>query len=607
MTLPETDLQAVHDDDHIQHHVKVHGAINRLTGSALPGDHLAVDLVDQPGVNRVRRRAGNEYTTNQVAAVTHTTPGIVTLPVSSTTRLVIVDAAADITGWDVAGAESHGAMCRLRVIVKATADIACSVTFGGSQTINPPNSAMTTGSIYSFQWVSFGTGGTITLSTSGIEGYGASVTGGAGNSVVEITTLADSGAGSLREALSAGNRIIRPAPGLTGDIVLTSRLETVGADNVTIDGDGRLRVLGRWLRFQDCDNLLVTRVKFGPVDDGGQGDSISIESADGATRDLHYAVTYCEFEGPNSDAAMDVVWNKGNDMYGTVAHCLFYKHWKTFLIDSDSSDPANEGGTYYTSFYRNWWYDNLDRQPYSQNANTHIWNSVMERYGEAGGGGGAVKTRGDGDTLLEYSVGLPRDIGETVGYDGATVTNAHDAVSEPHFTLIATATHKNVGNILLTSADGQSTATEIDSDDAATVFNPPYTYTLDTTPDPEEIRVSAGLGTDPRPGATGGNNTGGNSITGRTLAAGGGGSAGNSADLYASDGAGGFGAWLGYAVTDGNGDWSYENLDDGDYFVRVIAGGGGTWAETSANTWDSNLIALTGNTAADQGALNRAT
>ena len=64
------------------------------------------------------------------------------------------------------------------------------------------------------------------------EGFGASTPGGAGNPIVHVTNLNDSGPGSLRAALSAGNRTI--VFDVAGDIVLTEPL-TVRAF-VTIDG-----------------------------------------------------------------------------------------------------------------------------------------------------------------------------------------------------------------------------------------------------------------------------------------------------------------------------------------------------------------------------------
>jgi pectate lyase len=69
--------------------------------------------------------------------------------------------------------------------------------------------------------------------SAGYEGFGRNTTGGAGQAVYRVTTLSDSGSGSLREALSRGNRCIVFDVG--GTISLSSNLIVKGA-NITIDG-----------------------------------------------------------------------------------------------------------------------------------------------------------------------------------------------------------------------------------------------------------------------------------------------------------------------------------------------------------------------------------
>jgi len=65
------------------------------------------------------------------------------------------------------------------------------------------------------------------------EGFGSGVTGGEGQPIYRVTTLADSGTGSLRTALSSGNRCI--VFDVSGTITLNSDL-TVKGKNITIDG-----------------------------------------------------------------------------------------------------------------------------------------------------------------------------------------------------------------------------------------------------------------------------------------------------------------------------------------------------------------------------------
>jgi CARDB protein len=65
------------------------------------------------------------------------------------------------------------------------------------------------------------------------EGFGAETPGGSGKPIYRVTTLADSGPGSLRDALSAGNRCI--VFDVAGNIVLGKQLYVHGAF-VTVDG-----------------------------------------------------------------------------------------------------------------------------------------------------------------------------------------------------------------------------------------------------------------------------------------------------------------------------------------------------------------------------------
>jgi pectate lyase len=67
----------------------------------------------------------------------------------------------------------------------------------------------------------------------GYEGFGRNTTGGAGKAVYRVVNLDDSGAGSLRAALSRGNRCVVFDVG--GTITLARTLVVKGA-NVTIDG-----------------------------------------------------------------------------------------------------------------------------------------------------------------------------------------------------------------------------------------------------------------------------------------------------------------------------------------------------------------------------------
>jgi hypothetical protein len=67
----------------------------------------------------------------------------------------------------------------------------------------------------------------------GYQGFGAATPGGAGGAVVRVTNLNDAGPGSLRDAVSRGNRTVVFDVG--GEIALATHLYVLGA-SVTIDG-----------------------------------------------------------------------------------------------------------------------------------------------------------------------------------------------------------------------------------------------------------------------------------------------------------------------------------------------------------------------------------
>jgi pectate lyase len=77
-------------------------------------------------------------------------------------------------------------------------------------------------------------GGPCAIPSNGYEGFGRDTTGGLGQLVYRVTTLANSGAGSLRDALSVGNRCIVFDVGGTIDMTNSSSLNV--RSNVTIDG-----------------------------------------------------------------------------------------------------------------------------------------------------------------------------------------------------------------------------------------------------------------------------------------------------------------------------------------------------------------------------------
>jgi pectate lyase len=194
------------------------------------------------------------------------------------------------------------------------------------------------------------------------EGFGATSRGGEGGRTITVTSLADSGPGTLREALRAdGPRIIGFA--VAGTIALESRLR-VTSGRVTIDGATApgtgVTLLNHGIQFVgDCDDLIVRHLRIRVVTGGESGDCLlfwgnrgTVErvlvdhcSLMGATdevlntwgqvRDLTCQWTIlAEARMPHSKGWLSGV---GSDRV-TIHHCLF--------AHNADRNPKLEGGVY---------------------------------------------------------------------------------------------------------------------------------------------------------------------------------------------------------------------------------------------------------------------
>jgi pectate lyase len=118
------------------------------------------------------------------------------------------------------------------------------------------------------------------------EGFGASSKGGEGGRTIVVSTLADSGPASLREALAAtGPRKIEFAVG--GTIELESRLR-VTAGRLTVDGGSApgqgITLLNHGIEFRgDCDDIVVRNLRIRVLTGGAQGDCLQFWGNQGGT------------------------------------------------------------------------------------------------------------------------------------------------------------------------------------------------------------------------------------------------------------------------------------------------------------------------------------
>jgi len=106
------------------------------------------------------------------------------------------------------------------------------------------------------------TGGGIVMAFPGAVGFGRNATGGRGGAVYHVTTLADAGAGSFRDAVSQSSRIIVFDVG--GYILLKSPVSA--KSNLTIAGQTApgegIGVMGGEVSFSGAKNVIVRYVRF---------------------------------------------------------------------------------------------------------------------------------------------------------------------------------------------------------------------------------------------------------------------------------------------------------------------------------------------------------
>ncbi|MBN1480704.1 T9SS type A sorting domain-containing protein [candidate division KSB1 bacterium] len=182
----------------------------------------------------------------------------------------------------------------------------------------------------------------------GAEGSGRFASGGRGGSVYEVTTLSNSGPGSLVDAVRSGNRsIVFRVSGTIelGSVILTPKSNTTIAGQ-TAPGDG-ICIKGR-IRV-NASNIIIRYIRV-RVDAGAansDGDAIDISGGTNIIID-HVSASYARDEGISCQPESDMV---------TVQWCIisegltFENHSYGSLIRGDYGDQK----TYHHNLYAHNW------------------------------------------------------------------------------------------------------------------------------------------------------------------------------------------------------------------------------------------------------------
>lgn len=225
------------------------------------------------------------------------------------------------------------------------------------------------------------------LAFPGAEGFGRYTTGGRGGEIYHVTTTADTGTGSLRDAVSKSGRII--VFDVSGDIVLKSPLVFKGNNTVlgqTAPGEG-VNVYGDRVSFSGASNLIVRHMRFRMGSNGTSGaDACGVANGENMIFD-HLSVYW------GKDENFSVSWDNKNirprniTIQNSIIAQGLQSHSCGGLIQTI-------GGV---TLYRNLYIENKTRNPKVKGLNQFV-NNVVYNWGE---GGCYIQSDSEGDSWAD--------------------------------------------------------------------------------------------------------------------------------------------------------------------------------------------------------------
>ena len=240
-----------------------------------------------------------------------------------------------------------------------------------------------------------------TLAFPGAQGFGRLATGGRDGEVVHVTNLNDSGAGSLRDAISKPNRIIVFDVG--GVIKIDSRL--VFKNNQTIAGQtapGKgITIYGNGVSFSGASNTIVRYVRFrmGKIGDSGK-DNVGIANGHDIIFDN------CSLSW-GRDGTFDLNQSSGAELYNiTLQDSIVAQGLQTH----STGGLINTTGT---SIIRSLYIDNNSRNPKARGTLQFV-NNVIYNWVTSGYILGDTSGRSDGAMIGNYFIAGPETNGGTL-------------------------------------------------------------------------------------------------------------------------------------------------------------------------------------------------
>ncbi|HUO10818.1 MAG TPA: hypothetical protein VM008_21125 [Phycisphaerae bacterium] len=239
----------------------------------------------------------------------------------------------------------------------------------------------------------------------GAQGFGALATGGRGGTIVHVTSLADAGPGSFRDAVSQPARIV--IFDVAGIITLHSNVDF--SDNLTIEGQTApgqgICLYNRTASLSGHHNIVIRYLRFREGINGDEGKcAINMATVD------HIILDHCSIEWGRWDS---MGLTKGSHDV-TVQDCII----------GASIDPQRFGALVDTvtnvTLARNLWIHNHSRNPKVKGTIQYI-NNVVYNWGITGLAGGHSATDHYVDVINNYFIKGPDSNDQAAG--GFTATD----------------------------------------------------------------------------------------------------------------------------------------------------------------------------------------
>ena len=223
----------------------------------------------------------------------------------------------------------------------------------------------------------------------GAEGFGATAKGGSGGATVHVTNLNDAGAGSLRDAVSGGSRIV--VFDLAGTLTLRSPL--VVHSDVTLAGQSApgegVTVMGQEVSFSNAANVIVRYLRFREGLTGGKHKSAVALHAGRRMIFDHCSIGWGRWDCIDMNGSTDI----------TFQNCLI----------GPGVNPQRFGclcGSDNVTFCRDLFIDNQSRNPKAKGHIQYI-NNVVYNWGVDGFVGGHSAAVHAADLLNNYFIAGP--------------------------------------------------------------------------------------------------------------------------------------------------------------------------------------------------------